>query len=130
MKDEISITRPNMHSHSQRHTFFIARKRSHLDIMSALCVSWLSDVRKFNISLKTSSPQSSSHLTSKRPRHQSNVYYWSFAHITIDERRRRMPFYWSKGFGGRRAGGTITADRHGVRRPVFRFRICGLNCFR
>lgn len=41
-----------------------------------------------------------------------------------------MPFFYSKPFGGRRAGGTITADRHGLRRPVFRFRCCGLNCFR
>ncbi|CAL3968415.1 unnamed protein product [Diplocarpon coronariae] len=42
----------------------------------------------------------------------------------------RMGFFYSKGFGGRRAGANITADRHGVRRPTFRFRFCGLNCFR
>ncbi|KAE9375105.1 hypothetical protein N431DRAFT_195121 [Stipitochalara longipes BDJ] len=41
-----------------------------------------------------------------------------------------MPFFYNKGFGGRRAGGNITADRHGVHRPVFRFRMCGFNCFR
>jgi len=41
----------------------------------------------------------------------------------------QMPLFWSKGFGGRRAGGNITADRHGIHRPVFRFRCCGLNCF-
>jgi len=41
-----------------------------------------------------------------------------------------MPFFYNKGFGGRRAGGNITADRHGVHKPVFRFRLCGFNCFR
>ncbi|KAG9230805.1 hypothetical protein BJ875DRAFT_140001 [Amylocarpus encephaloides] len=41
-----------------------------------------------------------------------------------------MPLFYSKGFGGRRAGGTITADRHGVHRPIWRMRLCGLNCFR
>ena len=46
------------------------------------------------------------------------------------EKKTEMPFFYNKAFGGRRAGGTITADRHGVHRPVWRFRMCGLNCFR
>ncbi|EDO02313.1 predicted protein [Sclerotinia sclerotiorum 1980 UF-70] len=31
-----------------------------------------------------------------------------------------MPFFWSKGVGGRRFGANVSADRHGLRRPVFR----------
>ncbi|KAF7913217.1 hypothetical protein BELL_0183g00110 [Botrytis elliptica] len=30
-----------------------------------------------------------------------------------------MPLFWSKGVGGRRFGANITADRHGVRKPVW-----------
>lgn len=41
-----------------------------------------------------------------------------------------MGLFWSKGVGGRRFGANVTADRHGVRRPTFRMRLCGLNCFR
>ncbi|KAK4624535.1 hypothetical protein CLAFUW4_06218 [Fulvia fulva] len=41
-----------------------------------------------------------------------------------------MPFLWTKNFGGKHAGGGVTVDRHGVRRNPFRFRCCGLNCFR
>jgi hypothetical protein len=59
------------------------------------------------------------HLPSKKNK-QDRAIFWN----------EKMGFFYSKGFGGRRAGGTITADRHGVRRPVFRFRCCGLNCFR
>ncbi|TEY76478.1 hypothetical protein BOTCAL_0058g00250 [Botryotinia calthae] len=32
-----------------------------------------------------------------------------------------MPLFWSKGVGGRRFGANITADRHGVRKPVWRY---------
>ncbi|OWP01320.1 hypothetical protein B2J93_7304 [Marssonina coronariae] len=41
-----------------------------------------------------------------------------------------MGLYYGKHFGGRRAGVHITADKHGLHKPVFRFRFCGLNCFR
>jgi hypothetical protein len=41
-----------------------------------------------------------------------------------------MPFSYSKHFNaGGRAGFGVTANKHGVR-PHFRFRFCGLNCFR
>ncbi|KAL2071047.1 hypothetical protein VTL71DRAFT_12282 [Oculimacula yallundae] len=62
----------------------------------------------------SSIPQTPSNPTTSPPNHQTT----------------KMPFFYSKPFGGRRAGGTITANRHGVHRPVFRFRLCGLNCFR
>jgi hypothetical protein len=41
-----------------------------------------------------------------------------------------MPFFYSKPVGGRRFGTNITADRHGVRRGPWRFRIGRFNCFR
>ncbi|KAI6713602.1 hypothetical protein JHW43_003845 [Diplocarpon mali] len=36
-----------------------------------------------------------------------------------------MGLYYGKHFGGRRAGVHITADKHGLHKPVFRFRFCG-----
>ncbi|CCU82469.1 hypothetical protein BGHDH14_bgh04524 [Blumeria hordei DH14] len=41
-----------------------------------------------------------------------------------------MPLFFSKHFGGRRAGAHVHVDRHGIHKPVFRFRCFGLNCFR
>ncbi|CUS11297.1 unnamed protein product [Tuber aestivum] len=43
--------------------------------------------------------------------------------------KQKMPFTYSKGFGGRRFGWGVSASRHGVR-PHARFSCCGFNCFR
>lgn len=42
----------------------------------------------------------------------------------------KMGFFYSKSWGGKRFGGNVVADRHGVRRPTLRFRLFGFNCFR
>ncbi|CRK14490.1 hypothetical protein BN1708_011139 [Verticillium longisporum] len=41
-----------------------------------------------------------------------------------------MPFFYNKSVGGRRFGTSIQADRHGVRRGPWRFRIGRFNCFK
>ncbi|KAL9532030.1 hypothetical protein SMMN14_04294 [Sphaerulina musiva] len=41
-----------------------------------------------------------------------------------------MPLMWTKNWGGRRAGGGVRVDKTGLHRNPFRFRLCGLNCFR
>jgi len=41
-----------------------------------------------------------------------------------------MPFLYTKNWGGRRAGGGVTVDRHGVRRNPFRISFGRFNCFR
>ncbi|KAL2032298.1 hypothetical protein VTO58DRAFT_105470 [Aureobasidium pullulans] len=41
-----------------------------------------------------------------------------------------MPFMWTKGWGGKHAGGGVIVDKHGPRRAPFRFSFGKLNCFR
>ncbi|CCF34259.1 hypothetical protein CH063_06291 [Colletotrichum higginsianum] len=41
-----------------------------------------------------------------------------------------MPFFYSKPIGGRNFGTSVHADRHGVRRGPWRFRIGRFHCFR
>lgn len=41
-----------------------------------------------------------------------------------------MPFFYSKGFGGRHFGTNVTVDRHGARRGPWRFSFGRFNCFR
>ncbi|ROW07237.1 hypothetical protein VMCG_03755 [Cytospora schulzeri] len=47
-----------------------------------------------------------------------------------DDTAEKMPFFWSKGFGGRHFGTNVTADRHGVRRGPWRLTLGKFNCFR
>jgi hypothetical protein len=41
-----------------------------------------------------------------------------------------MPFFYSKGVGGRHFGTNVTVDRHGPRRGPWRFSFGRFNCFR
>ncbi|CAI0650949.1 unnamed protein product [Colletotrichum noveboracense] len=41
-----------------------------------------------------------------------------------------MPFFYSKPIGGKNFGTSVHADRHGIRRGPWRFRIGRFNCFR
>jgi len=41
-----------------------------------------------------------------------------------------MGLMWTKGFGGKHAGGGVVIDKHGARRAPFRFSFKGLNCFK
>ena len=41
-----------------------------------------------------------------------------------------MPFFYSKGVGGRHVGTNVTVDRHGARRGPWRFSLGRFNCFR
>ena len=41
-----------------------------------------------------------------------------------------MPFFYSKNWGGKHFGGGVIADKNGVRRAPWRFRIGKFNCFR
>ncbi|KAI8232225.1 hypothetical protein K4K54_012232 [Colletotrichum sp. SAR 10_86] len=40
-----------------------------------------------------------------------------------------MPFFYSKPIGGKNFGTSVHADRHGIRRGPWRFRIGRFNCF-
>ncbi|WDK15084.1 hypothetical protein CGRA01v4_06365 [Colletotrichum graminicola] len=48
----------------------------------------------------------------------------------INHRNAAMPFFYSKPIGGRNFGTSVHADRHGVRRGPWRFRIGRFHCFR
>ena len=54
----------------------------------------------------------------------------SLLHVPHRDRIHIMPFFYSKGFGGRHFGGGVIADRHGVRRAPWRFSLGGFSCFR
>ncbi|KAL1302039.1 hypothetical protein AAFC00_002486 [Neodothiora populina] len=41
-----------------------------------------------------------------------------------------MGLMWTKGWGGKHAGGGVIVDKNGVRRAPFRFSLGKLNCFR
>ncbi len=41
-----------------------------------------------------------------------------------------MPFYYSKGVGGKHFGTNVTASRHGVQRGPWRFSLGRFNCFK
>lgn len=41
-----------------------------------------------------------------------------------------MPFFWSKGIGGRHFGTSVHADRNGVHRGPWRFGFGKFNCFK
>ena len=41
-----------------------------------------------------------------------------------------MPFFYSKPIGGRRFGTSVRADKRGIHRGPWRFRIGRFNCFR
>ncbi|EQB53989.1 hypothetical protein CGLO_06227 [Colletotrichum gloeosporioides Cg-14] len=46
------------------------------------------------------------------------------------QRTSNMPFFYSKPIGGKNFGTSVHADRHGIRRGPWRFRIGRFNCFR
>ncbi|KAH0441456.1 hypothetical protein CcaCcLH18_02019 [Colletotrichum camelliae] len=56
------------------------------------------------------------------------------AEISRDEKPHQhtfnMPFFYSKPIGGKNFGTSVHADRHGIRRGPWRFRIGRFNCFR
>ncbi|KAG6353637.1 hypothetical protein INS49_005345 [Diaporthe citri] len=48
----------------------------------------------------------------------------------LHRNKTKMPFFYSKGFGGKHFGTNVTADRHGVRRGPWRFSLGRFNCFK
>ncbi len=132
-----SVAQPHLHSHNP-----LAEPRPHKTLPSCeikveAChhvIGWLGEVKpvliyELDISYICSVGFSIRAVYYTRsPHHPSSNFIFTSYRQPADT--SQMPLFWSKGFGGRRAGGNITADRHGVHRPVFRFRCCGLNCFR
>jgi len=41
-----------------------------------------------------------------------------------------MPFFYTKGFGGKHVGGGVIVDKNGPRRAPWRFSLGKFNCFR
>ncbi|KAF2197282.1 hypothetical protein GQ43DRAFT_215502 [Delitschia confertaspora ATCC 74209] len=96
----------------------VCRAISHIQKYSRL----LSSVARNSFKICLSTPLSSlaTNTSNQLLQHKLSPYLNSLT----------MGLMWTKQFGGRRAGGGVVVDKHGVRRAPFRFSLGRFSCFR